>query len=208
MTTGADDVVGVGGDLEPDTLIGAYARGIFPWPADDLPLLWFCPVRRGILELDRLHVSRSLARARRRLPFHCTIDRAFSRVIRACAAAPRPDQEGTWITPEMVRAYERLHALGHAHSVEAWQGERLIGGTYGVDAGGAFSAESMFHHESYASQLALLHLLEHLAARGLEWIDIQMVTPHMERLGAREVSRGRFLALLREARARGLRLFD
>lgn len=208
MSTGSDDIVAVGGDLEPQTLVAAYRAGVFPWPTEGLPLLWFCPVRRAILELDSLHIGRSLARAARRSELRFTIDRAFSEVIRNCAKTPRPDQDGTWITPEMIAAYERLHCLRIAHSVEAWRGERLVGGVYGVDSGGAFSAESMFYLEPWASKLALLHLLEHLRSRGLEWIDIQVMTPHMRQLGAREIPRREFLALLRRTRRQERRLFD
>jgi leucyl/phenylalanyl-tRNA--protein transferase len=208
MSTSSDDIVALGGNLEPETLREAYRNGVFPWPADDLPLLWFCPRERAILELARLHVGRSLARARRRSRFTFTIDAAFERVIAQCAREPRPGQDGTWITDEMIEAYVRLHRLGFAHSVEAWLDDRLVGGLYGVETDGAFSAESMFYHEPYASRLAILHLADHLAARGAEWVDIQVMTPHMERLGARNVTRREFLDLLRRTRARGLHLFD
>lgn len=199
VTTEADDIVAVGGNLEPDTVLKAYRNGVFPWPAEDLPLLWFCPRERAILQFDRIHLSRSLLKARERSPFRCTIDRAFSRVIRECAEIPRKDQDGTWITPNMIRGYEKLHALGVAHSVETWRGDQLIGGTYGVDSGGAFSAESMFHREPYASQFALLYLVEHLKRRGLKWLDIQMLTPHLVRMGAHTLPRPSFLKLLEEA---------
>jgi leucyl/phenylalanyl-tRNA--protein transferase len=208
MSTTSDDIVALGGNLEPTTLREAYRNGVFPWPADDLPLLWFCPRERAILEFDRLHVGRSLARARRQSRFTFTIDAAFEQVIATCASEPRPGQDGTWITDEMLTAYVRLHRLGIAHSVEAWLDARLVGGLYGVDTDGAFSAESMFYHEPYASRLALLHLIDHLRARGLDWIDIQVMTPHMARMGARNIPRREFLALLRRTRARGLTLFD
>jgi leucyl/phenylalanyl-tRNA--protein transferase len=207
MSTSSDDIVALGGNLEPGTLREAYRNGVFPWPADDLPLLWFCPRERAILEFARLHVGRSLARARRQSPLVFTIDAAFETVIARCAAEPRPGQDGTWITDEMIQAYVRLHTLGIAHSVEAWRGERLVGGLYGVDTDGAFAAESMFYHEPYASHLALLYLIDHLHAHGGAWIDIQVMTPHMERLGAHNLSRREFLALLRRTRARGLTLF-
>jgi leucyl/phenylalanyl-tRNA---protein transferase len=207
MSTSSDDIVALGGNLEPATLREAYRNGVFPWPADDLPLLWFCPRERAILEYDHLHVGRSLARARRHAPFTFTLDAAFEDVILRCASEPRPGQDGTWITDEMVEAYVRLHQLGIAHSVEAWLDGRLVGGLYGVDTDGAFSAESMYYHEPWASKLALLHLLDHFTARGLRWIDIQVMTPHMERLGARNVPRREFLALLRRTRALGLKLF-
>jgi leucyl/phenylalanyl-tRNA--protein transferase len=202
-----DDIVAVGGDLEPETLLRAYRHGIFPWPVEGLPMLWFCPLERAILEFADLHVARSLARARRRSSLRLTFDAAFRRVIGACARTPRPGQDGTWITREIVAAYVRLHRLGLAHSVEAWRGGRLVGGLYGVDVDGAFAAESMFHTEPDASKLALLHLIDHLRGRGLDWIDVQIVTPHLARLGARAIGRAAFLERLAATRARRLRLF-
>jgi leucyl/phenylalanyl-tRNA--protein transferase len=207
VSTSSDDIVAVGGDLEPETLLAAYRAGVFPWPTEGLPLLWFCPRTRAILEFGALHVGRSLARARRRTELRFTIDADFARVIRGCAEIPRPDQDGTWINVEMVEAYERLHTLGIAHSVEAWREDELVGGIYGVDSGGAFAAESMFHREPWASKLALLHLVDHLASRGLDWMDIQVMTPHMEHMGARDVSRRDFLARLKRTRRRELLLF-
>lgn len=207
MSSHSDDIVAVGGDLAPDTLLRAYRRGVFPWPAEGLPLLWFCPRERAVLDFGSLHIGGSLRRARRRSALRFTIDRAFPRVIRACAKAPRPGQDGTWITPAMAAAYTRLHERGIAHSVEAWQGDDLVGGVYGVDVDGAFSAESMFHELPDASKLALLHLVDHLRERGLDWIDIQVMTPHMERLGAGVLPRAAFLRRLDETRRRGLRLF-
>jgi len=202
-----DGLVAVGGDLHPDTLRLAYRQGIFPWPAPGLPLLWFSPPERGILDFADLHVPRSLERACRRSALRLTIDADFPAVIRGCADAPRPGQAGTWITDDIVEAYERLHRLGIAHSAEAWDGSSLVGGIYGVEVDGAFAAESMFYRAPNASKRALLHLVAHLASRGLEWLDIQVLTPHMERLGARVVARDRFLARLAATRARGLRLF-
>jgi len=203
----ADGVVAIGGDLHPESLRLAYRNGIFPWPHDGYPLLWFCPAERGVLEFAELHIPRSLERARRRSAVRCTIDAAFADVIRACATSPRPGQEGTWITPAIIAAYTRLHRLGIAHSAEAWNGTRLVGGIYGIEVDGAFAAESMFYREPNASKLALLHLIDHLRRHGLEWVDIQMLTPHMARLGAKAIPREVFLAKLRRTRARGLRLF-
>lgn len=203
----ADGVVAVGGDLHPDTLMLAYRQGIFPWPVPGLPLLWFSPAERGVLEFAKLHVARSLARARRQSTLRFTIDRAFQRVISACSAVPRPGQAGTWITPEIVAAYAGLHRLGVAHSAEAWEGARLVGGIYGVEVDGAFAAESMFYKEPNASKLVLLHLIDHLRRRGLDWMDIQMLTPHMVRLGARAMPRRAFLRKLAATRTRGLVLF-
>ena len=207
LTANADGLVAVGGDLHPDSLLLAYRQGIFPWPVDGLPLLWFCPAERAILEFAELHVPRSLARARKRATLRFTIDAAFPAVIRACAEAPRPGQDGTWITLQIVAAYTLLHRMGIAHSVEAWNGQQLVGGIYGVAIDGAFAAESMFYREPNASKLALLHLVEHLRSRGLDWIDTQMLTPHVERLGAKTISRGAFLEKLQCTRARGLELF-
>ncbi|MCK6556246.1 leucyl/phenylalanyl-tRNA--protein transferase [Candidatus Binatia bacterium] len=202
-----EGIVAMGGDLHPESLVLAYREGIFPWPVDGLPLLWFSPPERGVLEFDGLHVPRSLARARRRSSLRFTIDRAFPAVIRACAGTARPDQGGTWITPAMEAAYGRLHRLGVAHSVEAWAGDELVGGVYGVDVDGAFAAESMFYRRPDASKLALLFLIGHLRGRGLDWLDIQVMTPHLARLGARTITRDAFLARLRATRARGLVLF-
>ncbi len=204
-------VVAWGGDLHPDTLRLAYRQGIFPWPHEGLPLLWFCPDPRAILPFDRLHIPASLARNRRRLleqGYTVSIDRAFHGVVRGCRNAFRPGQSGTWITPEIERAYGRLHRDNGAHSAETWDaGGNLVGGVYGVDEGGTFCGESMFFTRPYASKLALLHLIEHLQSRGAEWMDIQMMTPHMQALGAIEVSRDDFLARLEAAQARGLQLF-
>jgi leucyl/phenylalanyl-tRNA--protein transferase len=202
-----EGVLAVGGDLHPDSLLLAYRQGIFPWPVEGLPLLWFCPAERGVLQFAELHVPRSLARARKQTTLRFTIDAAFAAVIRACADTPRPGQDGTWITPQIVTAYTRLHRMGITHSVEAWNGTRLVGGVYGVEIDGAFAAESMFHYEPNASKLALLHLIDHVSRRGLDWLDIQVLTPHLARLGARTMPRNEFLEKLRRTRARGLRLF-
>jgi len=207
MANPRDDIVAVGGPLDPETLVYAYRHGIFPWPVEGLPLLWFCPVERAVLDFADLHVGRSLRRARRTAPLRFTIDAAFADVIAACADTPRPGQTGTWITPEIVDAYTTLHALGVAHSVEAWDGGALVGGLYGVDVDGAFAAESMFHSRTNASKLVLLHLVDHLRGRGLDWIDVQVMTPHLGRLGARPMPRAAFLRRLAGTRARGLRLF-
>ncbi|MCM2323434.1 MAG: leucyl/phenylalanyl-tRNA--protein transferase [Oligoflexia bacterium] len=210
--TDEDGILAWGGDLEPETLLLAYSQGIFPWPLGaHLPLAWFCPPRRAILHFDELHVPRSLERARRQSTYRFTVDQAFERVVRACASQPRPGQRGTWITRPLIAAYVRLHHLGHAHSVEVWQespGEpALIGGIYGVDAGGAFAGESMFHARPNASKLALLHLVDHLRSRGLDWLDIQVMTPHLQALGARELSRDDFLRRLARTRSANRLLF-
>jgi leucyl/phenylalanyl-tRNA---protein transferase len=192
-------------NLTPQRLISAYCHGIFPWPDSSpfSPIPWVCPPRRAILEFDLLHVPRNLRKARRSLAaIHFTIDQAFDSVIAACAAAARPGQRGTWITPAMVNAYAGLHRLGHAHSVEAWVGNELVGGLYGVSAAGVFTGESMFHRVDDASKLCVLHLVEHLRTRGSTWLDIQQLTRHFALLGAREITRKEFLQMLsRERRA-------
>ena len=198
----------MGGDLHPDTLRLAYRQGIFPWPHDGLPLLWFCPPRRAILDLSAIHIPKRLARTRRLTPLQFTIDTAFDRVISACRTSARPDQQGTWITEEVEEAYIAAHQLGFAHSAEAWTPDgELVGGVYGIDSGGAFGGESMFHRQADASKLALLHMVDHLAARGATFLDIQMMTPHMQRLGAVEIPRRQFLRRLALEQARNLTLF-
>lgn len=201
------DVIAMGEDLRVDTLREAYRKGIFPWPHDGLPLPWFSPRRRAVIFFDELHVGRSLRKTAKRAPFTFTIDRDFRSVIAACSEAVRPDQDGTWIEPNIVAAYTQLHATGDAHSVEVWDDGALAGGLYGVDAGGVFTGESMFHVQPDASKLALLFLVEHLRERGAHFLDCQVMTPHMEALGAREITRARFLDMLAEAQAKGLRLF-
>lgn len=201
------DVVALGEDLRVETLREAYRKGIFPWPHEDVPLPWFSPRRRAVIFFDELHAGRSLRKTAARNPFTFTIDGDFGAVIRACASAERPEQDGTWIAPNIIAAYTRFHRAGDAHSVEVWDGDQLVGGLYGVDAGGIFTGESMFHRRPNASKLALLFLIDHLRARGSTLLDCQVMTPHMEALGAREIARGRFLDLLADAQSRGLRLF-
>jgi leucyl/phenylalanyl-tRNA--protein transferase len=202
-----EGVVAYGGRPDPDLLVEAYSHGIFPWPVEGYPLLWFCPPQRAILFFDELHVPRSLARERRRTRLRFTLDHAFERVIASCASVERAHEAGTWITPEMIRGYTELHRRGRAHSVEAWESAELVGGIYGVDAGGAFAGESMFRLRPNASKLALLFLIEHLKARGLDWLDVQVMTPHIQALGARLVSRDSFLEQLARTQKRGLKLF-
>jgi len=201
------DVVAVGEDLRVETLRDAYRHGIFPWPHDEVPLPWFSPRRRTVILFDELHVGRTLRKAQKRSDFTYTIDRAFADVIRECASTPRPEQDGTWIGPSIIEAYTRFHTAGDAHSIEVWRGEELVGGLYGIDAGGVFTGESMFHRETDASKLALLFLIDHLRDRGATWLDCQVMTPHMEAAGAREITRARFLDMLAAAQERGMRLF-
>lgn len=198
-------LVGVGGTLEPACLLRAYAEGVFPWFSEGDPILWWSPDPRAIFNLrSGLHVSRRLARTLRSGKFAVTINRAFAEVIRACGDRP----EGTWITREMISAYEDLHRLRFAHSVEAWQDGELAGGVYGVGLGGFFAAESMFYRRTDGSKIALVALFERLRERGYELVDTQMLTEHTERMGAYEVSRERYLELLRRARSKGGVRFD
>jgi leucyl/phenylalanyl-tRNA---protein transferase len=193
----ARGLVAVGGDLRPETLLAAYGRGVFPWYEEGLPVCWWSPDPRAILPLDALHITRRLARTIRSGRFAVTVNGDFAGVIRGCADRA----EGTWITRDMIAAYERLHELGHAHSFEVWRGDQLAGGVYGVAVGGLFAAESMFHRISDASKVALVALVEHLQSRGFVLLDVQMVTVHTARLGAIEVPRREYLRRLRSATA-------
>ena len=233
-TAGEDGLVGIGADLEPATLVDAYRRGIFPWPHPGAPLPWFSPDPRGVIPLDGLVVSRSLRARLRRSGWETTVDRAFTAVLAGCADRPGPaaggsgrrgsgnpegvprsieiqrdppeGEGGTWITPPMRAAYRRLHDLGHAHSLEVWDGAELVGGLYGVGVGGVFTGESMFHLASDASKVAVVDLVARLAGAGACLIDVQMVTPHLASLGARDLPRAEFLALLAKARDQPVRL--
>ena len=195
-TLALDDPNGLlaaGGDLAPERLLCAYRRGIFPWFSEGQPILWWSPDPRAVLRPETLHVSRSLRRTQRRAAFTVSADAAFDRVVRECAA-PRPGRESTWITPGMAAAYGRLHRAGHAHSIECWRGDDLAGGLYGVAIGRVFFGESMFSRAADASKIALAHL----CTLGFGLIDCQIPNAHLARLGAVEMSRRRFLALLGE----------
>lgn len=195
-----DDLVAIGADLAPGTLLAAYAHGLFPMPMGGRrdPMGWFSPVRRGVLPLDELAVSRSLRRAARN--FEIRVDTAFEDVIDACGDPRRPDG---WISPEIRAAYLALHELGWVHSVEAWRGGRLAGGLYGVALGGLFAGESMFHRERDASKVALMGLVGVLADEHADRrvLDVQWRTPHLATLGVVEVPRSAYLASLRDALA-------
>jgi leucyl/phenylalanyl-tRNA---protein transferase len=191
----AEGLVAAGGDLEPGTILSAYRSGIFPWPDREGRILWWSPDPRAILPLDSFHESRSLRRRRRSGPFQVTVDRAFAAVLAGCADRP----EGTWITAGITHAYRRLHRLGWAHSIEVWNGERLVGGLYGVAMKGFFAAESMFHRERDASKVALAELVERLVRLKCHLLDVQFRTTHLESLGAVEVSRQEYLGLLDHA---------
>jgi leucyl/phenylalanyl-tRNA---protein transferase len=192
-----DDLVCLGADLEPGTILAAYRAGLFPMPYDRRRLGWWSPDPRGVLPLDGLRVSRSLRRSARR--YEVRIDTAFRDVVTACATTRR---RGGWITPAFIAAYDRLHELGWTHSVEAWTDDgQLAGALYGVAIGGLFAGESMFHRRTDASKVALLGLVDQLRASGMTLLDVQWQTPHLATLGAIEVPRARYLALLQEALA-------
>ena len=188
-------LLAAGGDLSPERLLSAYRRGIFPWYSAGDPILWWSPDPRTVLFPERMHVSRSLRKRLRRKTLGVTMDRAFASVIRSCAA-PRDTEGGTWIVPEMRSAYEALHRLGFAHSVEVWENGALAAGLYGVAIGGVFYGESMFTRADDGSKIALVHLCRRLQDWGFGLIDCQMRTDHLLQLGAEELPRPLFTALL------------
>jgi leucyl/phenylalanyl-tRNA--protein transferase len=192
-------LLAVGGDLSSERLLLAYQLGIFPWYAEGQPILWWSPDPRLILEPEEFHISRRLHQTLKKGLFKVTFDRAFGSVIRACATVRRRGQHGTWITPDMQRAYIHLHELGYAHSAESWLEGKLAGGIYGVSLGRCFFGESMFSIDSDASKVALAALVQKLKAWGFHMIDAQVTTQHLVSLGAREVSRGVFLRRLEAA---------
>ncbi len=189
-----DAPLAVGGDLSAARLLRAYQAGIFPW-YNEPPILWWSPDPRMVLFPDELRINRSLAKALRKGTFDITFDTAFPAVIRACAA-PRAHANGTWITPDIIAAYEDLFRRGHAHSVEAWRDGVLVGGLYGVTVGAAFFGESMFSTVSYASKIAFAQLVFRLREKGFSLIDCQVTSEHMASLGARTISRQAFLQRL------------
>ena len=188
-------LLAAGGDLEPDRLLGAYVRGIFPWYEQGQPILWWSPDPRAVLWPVELHVSRSLRRSLIKGGFELRVDTAFDEVLAGCAA-PRRYTDATWITSDMARAYGRLHRLGWAHSFETWRRGELVGGLYGVAIGRVFFGESMFARVTDASKVALVRMVRFLEERGFALIDCQVASEHIASLGARSIPRREFLALL------------
>ncbi|HAA04802.1 MAG TPA: leucyl/phenylalanyl-tRNA--protein transferase [Syntrophobacteraceae bacterium] len=195
----SDGLLAVGGDLSPERLLMAYRMGIFPWYAEDTPILWWSPDPRLVLFPDELKISKSLRRVIARGGFRMTVDQVFREVIQRCAEARRDSDAGTWLVPEMIDAYCRLHELGYAHSVESWHQGSLVGGLYGIALGRVFYGESMFTLKTDASKVALVHLVRMLKDLRFELIDCQVTTSHLKSLGARELPRQEFLTALAAA---------
>lgn len=188
-----DGLLAIGGDLSPARLVMAYRSGIFPWYTDDEPILWWSPNPRMVLYPGELKVSKSMKQVLRSGKFKVTFDYAFTEVISACAKVYRAGQWDTWIVPEMIEAYTKLYELGYAHSVEVWNGTRLVGGLYGLGFGKVFCGESMFSLECNASKAGFINLVRWLQMQGYHFIDCQVHTTHLESLGAKEIPREKFL---------------
>lgn len=204
-------VVCWGGEISPATLTAAYHSGIFPWPHRGMPTLWFAPPERALLWCDELHINSRLRRYLRRANYEIRFNSAFDDVIESCAQ-PRWSEgvweRGSWINNAIKRAYKALHRQGHAHSVEAWQDGELVGGLYGVSWGGYFAGESMFHRSDGASKATVVALVEYLREREISWLDCEVMTPHFEQMGAREITRDEFMPMLQTSLRQPKRLFD
>ncbi len=194
-----DGLLAVGGDLSVERLKLAYEQGIFPWYGEDSPILWWSTDPRLVLYPAALIIGRTLRQRIGKEPFKITFDKAFREVISSCSSINRPNQDGTWIMPEMIEAYIALHKSGHAHSVESWAGNRLVGGLYGVALGKVFFGESMFALESDASKIAFVALTQRLEQKGFEIIDCQQTTAHLVRFGAHEIARSEFMEIISTA---------
>ena len=192
----AEGIVAVGGDLQPERVMLAYRKGIFPWFESDDFLLWWSPDPRMVLFPDRLKISKSMRTVLRKKQFEVTFNKAFDQVVEACAKVKRFGQNGTWITPGLMEVYSTLHIQGHAHSVEVWEEGSLVGGLYGIDLGTVFCGESMFSKSSNASKVALISLVKELKKNNYELIDCQVPTQHLASMGAEPISRTEFLTFL------------
>jgi leucyl/phenylalanyl-tRNA---protein transferase len=205
-TASPEGIVAFGGDASPERLLLAYGQGIFPWPHEGYPLLWFSPDPRFVLDLANVTLSRSLRKTIRKGAYEIRFDTRFRDVMLSCRTSPRRGQSGTWITPELISGFSRLHESGFAHSVEAYQEGELVGGLYGMSLGEAFFGESMFASRPDASKVAFATLLAHLASWGFGLVDCQVYTDHLARFGAEEMPRSLFLSKLRRALERPTRL--
>lgn len=191
-----EDVVAIGGDLQPERIRQAYQAGIFPWYNPGEPITWWCPRKRMVLEPEAVHISKSMRNILNRKAFEITYNQAFPAVIEACQKIPRPGQDGTWLNDELKESLLALHQSGWAFSVEAWRNGKLQGGLYGLQAGGVFCGDSMFARESNASKVAFIEACRYFVQKGIKLIDCQVYTPHLASLGAREIPRSSFLLLL------------
>lgn len=203
-----DGLLAFGDELTVEILLEAYSFGVFPWPHEDMPVLWFSPPERGVLDFKDLHVSKSLKKFMKQTKWEIKFNTDFAQVISRCKKSIRRNQTGTWITPMLERAYNEFHKAGYAHSIECWDKNKLVGGLYGVYVGGVFSGESMFFDKDNASKYCLLKLIEKLKENNLTWMDIQMVTPNLEAFGGKYIQRAEFLERLNESQkvARPLKL--
>ena len=192
-----DGILAIGGDLSSERLLLAYQSGIFPWFSEGEPIVWYSPEKRMVLFPEELKVSKSMKQLIRKGIYRITWNQNFEAVIKACQVSPRKDQDGTWITEEMRKAYIKLHELGHAKSIEVWREEELVGGLYGIDLGHVFCGESMFSRESNTSKLAFIHLVQKLEKENYRLIDCQIYTAHLASLGARDIPRQEFTKMLR-----------
>lgn len=202
-----DGIVTMGQELTTQALLEAYSFGIFPWPHQDLPCLWFCPDERGVIDFSELHISQSMKKFIKKNKFQITFNTHFNEVISKCSETPRIGQTGTWITPQIIKTYEEFHNLGYAHSIECWREDEntpkeLVGGLYGVYVAGVFSGESMFFKEPNASKLCLIQLILELQKQGLTWMDIQMITPVTAALGGKYIPKHAYLERLAAAKTR------
>lgn len=195
--TSPEGIIAVGGDLSPERLLLAYQNGIFPWYDHDEPKLWWCPEERMVLFFENLRITKSMRNVLNRNEFQVTFNTAFREVIFNCQQSPRKDQDGTWISDEIVEAYCKLHELGHAKSVEVWQNDKLVGGLYGIDLGDVFCGESMFSKVPNASKVAFIHLAKQLELANYKLLDCQVYNDHLNSLGCIEIDREDFLEILK-----------
>lgn len=195
--TSSEGIIAVGGDLSPERLLLAYQNGIFPWYNEDEPILWWCPEERMVLFFEDLRITKSMKKVILRKEFQVTFNTAFKNVISNCQQSPRKDQDGTWISDEIIEAYCKLHELGYAKSVEVWQNNELVGGLYGIDLGDVFCGESMFSKVSNASKVAFIHLAKQLEMANYKLLDCQVYNNHLASLGCIEIDRDDFLMILK-----------